>query len=76
MAKKWIQRALKAHHKGTLHRELGLSPEEHIPVMLLNSIKNSKIGDYIMNGPKPKIKVTRLLKRRAVLALNLEKTKH
>jgi hypothetical protein len=72
----WIQKALKKHKRGALHRQLGISERDKIPVTLLKRIKNAKIGDTIKNPTskgKQSIKVTTLLKKRAVLALTLKK---
>lgn len=74
MAKKWIQ---KTHmKKGALSRQLGIAEEDDIPLHVLIRIKEAKIGEtvYYDYGPATKhIKVTRLLKRRANLALNLKR---
>lgn len=53
--KRWIQRALKYHKKGALHRQLGIPADEKIPIGVLKSAarKPGKLG------------------RRARLALNL-----
>lgn len=81
MAKKWIKKALRYHKKGALHRQLGVSIEENISINTLNRIKNAKIGDYIYNDQhyyksgSAYIKVTPLLKKRVVLALNLRRLK-
>lgn len=73
MAKKWIQKA--GIRKGALSRQLEIPEEENIPVTLLNAIWYAEIGDTIQNPTKSgkrTIKVTRLLKKRAVLALTLK----
>ena len=73
MAKKWIQKA--GIKKGALSRQLEIPEEENIPTTLLNAIRYAEIGDTIQNpttSGKRTIKVTRLLKRRAVLALTLK----
>jgi len=68
----FIQRAI--GKKGALHRQLGLPASQRIPVTLLRAIKRARIGTIIKNptqaGPKY-IRVTPLLKKRAVLALTL-----
>lgn len=73
---KWIQKAnLK---KGTLSRQLGVPIEENIPFDVLLTIKNAPIGEDVwlsIRGKTKQIKVTKLLKRRAVLALNLKNFK-
>ena len=73
MVDKWIQ---KIHlKKGTLHRQLGVPLDKKIPMALLNKIVSAKDGDTITNPTKlgkKKIKVTRILERRAILARNLK----
>lgn len=72
--KYWIQSAIK--REGALSRQLGIPEEENIPVTLLRKIRDAEIGTTITNPTKKgkrKIKVTRLLKRRAVLALTLKR---
>ncbi len=72
--RRWIQSAIKK--PGALSRQLGIPEEEDIPIRLLQKIKNTEIGTTIKNPTKKgkrRIKVTRLLKRRAVLALTLKK---
>jgi hypothetical protein len=72
MTNKWIQKALKGHHKGALHRQLGVPTDENIPLHMLTEIKERPIGSEIRNYKTTKaIKITRLLKKRALLALNL-----
>jgi len=70
----WIQSAIKK--KGALSRQLGIPIQKNIPFTLLEKIRRAKIGSTITNPTKTgkrKIKVTRLLKRRAVLALTLKR---
>lgn len=73
MIDKWIQ---KIHlKKGTLHKQLGVSLDKKIPISLLNKIVSAKAGDTITNPTslgKKRIKVTRVLERRAILARNLK----
>lgn len=62
--------------KGALHKELGISEKNKIPMTLLNKIIAVEIGQTISNTTKTgkkRIKVTRLLKSRAVLARNLKR---
>jgi hypothetical protein len=71
--KKWIQIA--RPKKGALSRQLGIPEEENIPITLLNKIIKAKPGDTITNPTKrgkKKIKVTKLLERRSILARNLK----
>jgi len=63
---KWIQKAkLK---KGTLSRQLGIPIRKNIPIMKLNRIIATKTGNKLGS-----IRVTPLLKRRAVLARTLKR---
>ncbi|MBU2504082.1 MAG: hypothetical protein KJ879_03480 [Nanoarchaeota archaeon] len=77
MVIKWIQ---KLHLKrGVLHKQLGISQEKKIPVSLLNKIIAAKPGDMITNPSKlgkKRIKVTRVLEKRANLAKNLKNIKN
>lgn len=73
--KKWIQNALKKGKKGALSRQLGIQQKENIPFTLLRKIKYAEIGDKVHNPTgkgKRWITVTRLMKQRAVCALNLK----
>ncbi len=70
---KWIQK-LKIK-KGVLHRELGISEGNKIPMQLLNRIISARAGQTIVNPTKigkKKILVTRGIERRAILARNLK----
>ena len=72
MKKKWIQRAI--HKPGSLHSNLGIPKQMKIPMSLLNKIVKAKAGDTITNPTsvgRKKIKVTRKLEQRAILARNL-----
>lgn len=76
MEKKWIQKAI--NKPGTLHKQLEIPENKKIPLALLNKIIKAKAGDTITNPSKTgkkKIKVTRLLEQRAILARNLKKLK-
>ena len=78
MAKKWIQKAIGKHKRGSLHKQLGVPMTKTIPKTLLAKIKASPIGQTVKNpskNGKRRIKVTRLLKKRAVLAYTLRKLK-
>ena len=72
--KKFIQKiGLK---KGALSRQLKIPEKDNIPVTLLNKIIKAKAGDTIRNPTKSgkrRIKVTRLLERRAIFAKTLKK---
>jgi len=76
MKKKWIQKAV--NKPGTLHRQLEIPKDKDIPMALLRKIVKAKAGQEITNPSKTgkkKIKVTRLLERRAILAINLKNIK-
>lgn len=73
MVVKWIQ---KIHlKKGVLHRQLEIPQDIKIPISLLNKIISAKPGDVIINPSdkgRKRIKVTRVLEKRANLARNLK----
>ena len=74
----WIKTALAKRKKGALSRQLGIPEEENIPITLLKAIRDADIGKMVHNPTtkgKRRIKTTRLLKRRAVLALTLKRMK-
>jgi hypothetical protein len=76
MPKKWIQKA--GLKKGSLSRQLGIPQKENIPITLLNKIISAKAGQTITNPTKigkRRIKVTRLLERRSIMARNLKRIK-
>jgi len=71
--KLWIQAA--TLKEGTLSRQLGIPIEDNIPVTLLKEIRDADTGRTIKNPTKSGkrwFKVTKLLKRRAGLALTLK----
>ena len=74
MVKKWIQEAV--NKPGTLHKQLEIPNDKKIPMILLNKIIKAEAGDVIINPSKVgknKMKVTRLLEERAILARNLKR---
>lgn len=74
MVKKFIKKAIKK--PGALSRQLNIPIKENIPMSLLNKIIKAKAGDTIINPTKlgkRRIKVTRLLERRSILARNLKR---
>jgi hypothetical protein len=74
MVKRWIQRAI--HRPGKLHADLGVPKGANILMSLLNKIISAKAGQIITNPSKvgkKKIKVTRKIEQRAILARNLKK---
>ncbi len=76
MVKRWIQQAI--HKPGKLHSDLGISKDEKIPMTLLNAIIRAKAGQTIKNPTskgRKRIKVTRKLEQRAILAKNLKNIK-
>ena len=77
MTSKFIQKALSKHKKGALHKQLGIIPWHTIDKQLLVDIKNANINSYIrpseyQHADSGDVKVTRLLKKRAILALTLK----
>jgi len=59
--------------EGALHRQLGYSGEKSLNAVM-RKIKKSEIGDVVML-PAPvskKMKITKLLKKRAVFGLSLQ----
>ncbi len=74
MVKRWIQRAI--HRPGRLHFDLGIPKKEKIPMALLDVIVKAKAGDTITNPTsvgRKRIKVTRKVEQRAILARNLKR---
>ena len=70
----WIQHAVKRPR--ALSRQLGIPIKDNIPKTLLEKIAKTPIGKTIRNPTrkgKRRIKVTRKLKKRAVLALTLKR---
>ena len=62
--------------KGSLSSQLKIPEKDNIPITLLNKIIKARAGDTIRNPTKSgkrRIKVTRLLERRAILARTLKK---
>jgi hypothetical protein len=72
MVKKWIQKT--GIKKGALSKQIGVPIEKNIPMKVLNKITSTEVGRTV-TVPKGKVKVTLLLKRRAVMAKNLKKIK-
>jgi len=71
---KWIQKAV--NQPGSLHKSLKIPKDKTIPMELLKKIVAAKAGDTIINPTKTgkkKIKVTRKIEQRAILAINLKK---
>jgi len=69
----WIHKAVKK--RGALSRQLNIPIEKDIPKTLLRKIKATETGETIRNPTKTgkrRIKVTKLLKKRATLALTLK----
>jgi len=62
--------------KGALSRQLGIKEKDNIPFTLLAKIIRSKYGTTIKNptkSGKATLKITKLLKKRAVFANNLKR---
>ena len=73
---KWLQPAFKEHTKGAMHRMLAIPQSETLPFTFLQEIVNTPIGQIAHNPTQigtRKIKVTRLVKARANLALNAKR---
>lgn len=73
---KWMSRAL-GKKRGALRRQLQMPKDKRIPKTLLEEIVDADIGDTIRNPTKigeQRIKVTKLLKQRAVPALTARRT--
>lgn len=73
MVKKFIKKAIKK--PGALSKQLGIPIKKNIPMTLLNKIVAAKAGQTIKNPTKVgkrRIKVTRKLEQRAILARNLK----
>ncbi|HEX9740620.1 MAG TPA: hypothetical protein VGA29_07580 [Ignavibacteriaceae bacterium] len=71
---KFIQGAVKK--PGSLSRQLGIPVKEKIPISLLDKIIHARAGQIITNPTKmgkKRVKVTKLLERRAILARTLKK---
>ncbi len=74
MVKKWIQTAVKKDRKDALHKQLNIRVGNKIPNSFLEKIASKPIGStIILFGGK--IRITGLLKRRAIFALNIRKRK-
>jgi len=65
----WIKKAIKK--PGSLHKQLKIPEDKKIPMALLKKIVAAKAGDKITFKDK-KIKVTKLMERRAIAAINLK----
>ncbi len=68
----WVRKI--GYKKGTLHKQLGISKDKKLPEQLLKKIMDSEVGNKIAYNKK-KIRVTKLLKKRVNLAINLKKMK-
>jgi len=77
MVKKWIQKAIS--RQGSLHKSLEIAPDKKIPMILLTMIIKTHAGETINNPTKTgkrRIKVTRAIEQRAILARNLKRLKN
>lgn len=72
----WMQEAFKRAGKGVFHKQLGVPASEKIPMTFLQAIVDTKIGMMAHNptstGHKM-VKVTALMKKRAVALLNADR---
>ena len=84
MARKqlWMQKLRRRMERrgteGALHRQLEIPKTKRIPITLLEEIRTTPIGKRIRNPTKTgkrRITVTRLLKQRAVAALNMRRAR-
>ena len=67
MRKYWIREAFKGHKRGALHKQLGIPVDRPIGKTLLRKIKNTPLHQgKTVRGHR----VTALMKKRAVAALN------
>ena len=66
----WIRCALAKHKDNSLHRQLHVPKSQKIPDKDLKKVVGADIGDEIMEEGN-EVAVTRLLKKRAVLAKTL-----
>lgn len=71
MVNKFIQKTGISRHKGALHRQLHIPMGHKIPESELRHIIKTKIGGHVDH-----IKVTKKLKKRAVLAETLRHLRH
>ena len=73
---KWMQKAFQNAGKGLLHKMLGVSPTEKIPLTYLQAVVDTEVGRFAHNptdtGSKM-VKVTLLMKRRANALLNADR---
>jgi hypothetical protein len=72
----WMQQAFKRSGKGVFHKQLGVSTTEKIPLTFLQAIVDTPVGSVAHNptntGDKM-VKVTPLMKKRAVALLNADR---
>lgn len=72
----WIPRGTEGIKKGALSRQLGIPESATIPMQLLADIKSAHVGAVLRNRHgigKREIKITKLLKQRANLAMTLKR---
>jgi hypothetical protein len=72
----WMQDAFKKAGKGLFHKQLGVSTTEKIPLTFLQAIVDTKIGMVAHNpttAGNKMVKVTALMKKRAVALLNADR---
>lgn len=75
-----VKKFIKLIHikNGALSRQLGVPLKKNIPMKLLKKVVAAKAGQTINNPCKTgkrRIKVTRLVERRSILAINLKNMK-
>jgi hypothetical protein len=63
-ANRWIQRALRKHKKGALHRQLGIPEGEKIPIALLREAAKEPNGSEIGHRARLALTLRKFRKRR------------
>lgn len=72
----WVQKAVNPKKKCTLHRQLGYSCDEKLPVGKMAEIEKTPIGNKIRGKGGRSVTNTALLKHRALFANRARKFKH
>jgi len=67
-AERWIQEA--RIKKGALHRQLGYTVDQKIPLGVLQTIKERGVGAHVRT-PAGTLTITNKMKKRANFALNI-----
>ena len=72
--RRWIQKAVDPKKRGSLHRQLGFPRCEMIPGDLLRAVKTAEPGQVVRASGK-RVRITKLMKKRANLAVTLRRMK-